>query len=492
MPKTKISEYSATANSNTDVGGINIDEGCAPSGINDAIRTMMAQLKNFQTGTGSDSFNGPVGSTTASTGAFTTLSATGNVTLGDASTDTLNVGNGGLVKDASGNVGIGTGSPTTKLDVVGSGDGELRLRAGSDAALIFSETTANKNWKIKPSGGDLYWQYSATAYNSGYSSLMVLQASGNLGIGTTSPAAKLTVSASDPEIRLIDTSGTSTYGSVRNIDGRLVIDSDAGDSLSSSTIEFKIDGFEKARIDAGGNMGLGSASPTGISGYTALKINNATNGAILDLAQADTMRGRLVATSGSFSLETSGSIPILFSTGGSEDARIDSSGNLLVGTTNAAGSAGQGVKLLPSGVVRSVTTNTETDTYNYFNTTAAAYRFYVTNAGVINATSTTITAISDQRLKENVRDLDTGLDSIMALQPRRFDWKEGKGQDKKNVAGFIAQEFETVFPECVGTSKAGGDGIEYKNINHETLIPTLVKAIQELNAKFEAYKATHP
>ncbi len=63
------------------------------------------------------------------------------------------------------------------------------------------------------------------------------------------------------------------------------------------------------------------------------------------------------------------------------------------------------------------------------------------------------------------------------------------GQDKKDVAGFIAQEFETVFPECVGTSKAGEDGIEYKNINHETLIPTLVKAIQEQQTLIQSLKA---
>ena len=120
-----------------------------------------------------------------------------------------------------------------------------------------------------------------------------------------------------------------------------------------------------------------------------------------------------------------------------------------------------------------------TDTLNIYSTGAAAYRFYVQMDGKINATSNTIAAISDIRLKENVRDLDFGLSEIMLLKPRRFDWKEGKGQDKKDVAGFIAQEFETVFPECVGTSKAGADGIEYKNISHETLIPTLVKALQE-------------
>jgi len=80
MPKTKISEYSATANSNTDVASINIDEGCAPSGINNAIRAVMSHLKDFQAGTNSDSFNGPVGTTTPAAGAFTTLSATGQVT----------------------------------------------------------------------------------------------------------------------------------------------------------------------------------------------------------------------------------------------------------------------------------------------------------------------------------------------------------------------------------------------------------------------------
>jgi hypothetical protein len=85
MSKDKISDYSATANSNTDIGGINIDEGCAPSGINDAIRTLMKQLKDFQQGTNSDPFNGPhngtVGATTPAAGAFTTLSASGATTL---------------------------------------------------------------------------------------------------------------------------------------------------------------------------------------------------------------------------------------------------------------------------------------------------------------------------------------------------------------------------------------------------------------------------
>ena len=68
MPLTKISEYSATAASNTDINGIDIGEGCAPSGINDAIRTLMAQIKDLQAGTSGDTIPltaGGTGSTTA-------------------------------------------------------------------------------------------------------------------------------------------------------------------------------------------------------------------------------------------------------------------------------------------------------------------------------------------------------------------------------------------------------------------------------------------
>jgi hypothetical protein len=56
MPKNKVSEYSSTASNNTDIGGINIAEGCAPSGINNAIRELMAQLKDMQTGSDADGF----------------------------------------------------------------------------------------------------------------------------------------------------------------------------------------------------------------------------------------------------------------------------------------------------------------------------------------------------------------------------------------------------------------------------------------------------
>lgn len=86
MAKNKISEYSATAANNTDIGGINIAEGCAPSGINNAIRELMAQLKDQQAGTDSDNFtvggNLSVTGTTALTGSATAPTPT----FGDSTT----------------------------------------------------------------------------------------------------------------------------------------------------------------------------------------------------------------------------------------------------------------------------------------------------------------------------------------------------------------------------------------------------------------------
>jgi hypothetical protein len=190
-----------------------------------------------------------------------------------------------------------------------------------------------------------------------------------------------------------------------------------------------------------------------------------------------------------------GAYPLIFGTNGAERARITSDGDLLVGTTDAALTFGNGIKLLAGTgagenlVINSSASTNATEGFMMYSTGAGAYRFYVQWDGKINATSTTIAAISDERLKENIRPLDFGLAEILSLKPRRFDWKEGKGQNIKNAVGFVAQEFETVFPNSVGMTKAGEDGVEYKNICHEELIPTLVKAMQELVGQVNDLKA---
>ncbi len=170
---------------------------------------------------------------------------------------------------------------------------------------------------------------------------------------------------------------------------------------------------------------------------------------------------------------------------------LDASGNLLVGKTVLSGTT-LGVQLGVNGAVASGMVEQTNAALNLlvYSTGAAASRFYVGMGGTVFATSTTISAISDARLKENVQDLDVGLDAVLALKPRKFDWKAGKGKDIKGDRGFIAQEFETVFPNLVDEWKdpAPEGETPYKSVRAD-LIPVLVKAIQELTARVQTLEA---
>jgi hypothetical protein len=155
---------------------------------------------------------------------------------------------------------------------------------------------------------------------------------------------------------------------------------------------------------------------------------------------------------------------------------------LLVGTTSTNETSGTGGRFGADGYVRSTRAGSTSaaSTLDVYSTGASAFRFYVDMAGTVFATNTTISAISDQRLKENIQDIDAGLDKIMALKPRKFDWKAGKGKDIKGDRGWIAQEFEQVFPDLIDEWKdPAPEGEEpYKSVRQD-LIPVLVKAIQE-------------
>jgi len=116
MAKTKISEYSSTSSDNTDISNINIAEGCSPANLNNAIRTVMAQLKDQQAGTSGDSFT--VAGTLTSSG---TLAVTGGLTLDGAA------GTSGQVM-----VSAGSGTPTWGNAFVA---GMIMLWSGSSATI---------------------------------------------------------------------------------------------------------------------------------------------------------------------------------------------------------------------------------------------------------------------------------------------------------------------------------------------------------------------
>jgi hypothetical protein len=197
MPKNKVSEYSPTASNNTDIGGINIAEGCAPSGINNAIRELMAQLKDMQAGTDGDSFT--VGGDLLVSGSTSTF--TNNVILGSASTSsvtfnaaTISTPNGvnfdsnTLVIDAANNrVGVGTATPDVSLHV--NSTNAIRIPVG---------TTAQRP------------DATFTASISGTTMTVTAVASGTLAVGQTVNGTGVTVNTTITELGT-GTGSTGTY-----------------------------------------------------------------------------------------------------------------------------------------------------------------------------------------------------------------------------------------------------------------------------------------
>jgi hypothetical protein len=279
---------------------------------------------------------------------------------------------------------------------------------------------------------------------------------------------------------LSDVDGSASTPAIRGTDTNTGIFFPAAD-----TIAFAEGGAEVARFDSSGNFGVGTSSPFSASGQKSLSISGSDVSRI-DFYNGATAISNIDCYSGGgtgLTLRNITSLPMLFNTNNTERMRIDSGGNLMIGTTNVAGNAGVGVKMGSDGAdgflqVVGSTSNNGNVTYRLYSTGAGAYRFYVGYGGLIYATSTSISALSDATLKTNVKDLETGLTEVMALKPRRFDWING---DATNVAGFVAQEVEEVLPELVSDYQYNETETK-KSLKMGDILPTLVKAIQEQQA----------
>jgi hypothetical protein len=177
VTKAKISEYDPSASNNTDVNGVNIAEGCAPSGINDAIREVMAALKRFETGSDGDSIT--VGGNLVVSGS-TTIS--GSTTVSNTFTASLvNVDNlrldGNTISstDTSGNVVIAPNSL-----------GQIIVNAGAVGTPIIAPTGDTNTGIFFPAADTI-------AFAEGGAEAMRIDSSGNVGIGTSSPGNKFSV-----------------------------------------------------------------------------------------------------------------------------------------------------------------------------------------------------------------------------------------------------------------------------------------------------------
>jgi hypothetical protein len=243
-------------------------------------------------------------------------------------------------------------------------------------------------------------------------------------------------------------------------------------------------------VDASQNVGIGTASPgtkldvrgtlksVVASGQNASFLSNTTQVNIGDVSGVPYIQGINQAGSNS---------GLAFYNYSAEAMRIDSSGNLLVGTTSNYGTArtsinnsGTVLGLYCSGA--SSATGMIIGKASNDSSTSQIYVQFLYNSGSlgngqINGNGSGAAAFgsySDIRLKENITNLPSQLSNIMALRPVEFDWKNGDGHQ----IGFVAQEVNEVYPDLVGEGAEGMLTLTDMNKNDARLI----KAIQEQQA----------
>jgi hypothetical protein len=260
--------------------------------------------------------------------------------------------------------------------------------------------------------------------------------------------------------------------------------------LNAPSIDDKNTGATKhVTIASGGNVGIGTSSPTNVSNYKAITVNG-TTGSFIDFQSNGTTGGRIQTdtTYPGMALFAIANQPLVFGTNGTERARIDSSGNLLVGATSATPGAAKIQSTFDgagqNGVdVRTTYTGGTSFLVSFFNNASS-------NIGSITTNGTTVSYVtsSDYRLKENITPMTGALAKVAALKPVTYKWKSTGETDQ----GFIAHELAEVVPQCVTGEKDAVDADgnpKYQGIDTSFLVATLTAAIQEQQAIITALTA---
>lgn len=341
------------------------------------------------------------------------------------------VGTTAVTIDTSQNVGIGTTSPTYKLDVAQNSAANNFI-----GRFINTDTGSSSGAAVLVTQGSVTGQFQAygnAAINFGTQTNhpIVIQTntteriridtSGNVGIGTTSPASKLQVSSSASDTRIwatkTDTSVTAQMGSETST-------AYVG-SYTNHPLVIRTNDTERARVDTSGNLFIGCTS-TPTANSTAV-INAVASGDGINLKQTANANNMLN----------------LWQTGTTTYAAI---------------------------------------TFNKGNTQ--------TSVGSISV-STTATAYntsSDYRLKQDIAPITGALAKVAALKPVTYKWK----LDGSDSEGFIAHELAEVCPHAVTGEKDAvyKDGNpKYQGVDTSFLVATLTAAIQELTARVVALES---
>jgi hypothetical protein len=278
--------------------------------------------------------------------------------------------------------------------------------------------------------------------------------------------------------------------------GQLVVNGATG----QNPLITQVNSTEVMRIDSSGNVGIGTTTPsyplTVVSNSSAVGL--ATYGRSSDnLAgtyyfsnNGATTYGTILASATEFRLTSTPAAAVqTFYTNGTERMRIDSSGNLLVGTTTLVGSARLSVvNNLSSnaGINIDDSANSSGGTFARFSVSGGTLCGYISRVTTTNAVA--YNTSSDYRLKENIIPMSGALAKVQQLKPVTYRWKDC-GVDSQ---GFIAHELQAVVPDCVTGEKdavdADGNPV-YQGIDTSFLVATLTAAIQEQQALINQLQA---